>query len=308
MCDWFSNMLRLAFLLLLWPSIACAQNSAGGWTDPNLLPVLTGGAKLNLNINGLALRIQSVNTGIRNLVLIVAGQSNLSDVAPSAYSPTNASAIDVMNTDNGAVYAAVDPLVGCSLTYSGGNPALRLADNLIIAGKFDRVILVPITVGGSSVADWATGTSANRIPVAMQRLAAKGFTAQTNVTVAIIWGQGETDNSLGTTQGAYTTALNTVIANSVAAGFGGRFFVATQSWQGTSVSAAIQAAQAAVLGGNVKAGPNADVMINATCSGAAQCRQNPDPDGGVNLHWSNAGSITYAAGWQTAMGASGAPF
>jgi len=80
-----------------------------------------------------------------------------------------------------------------------------------------------------------------------------------------------------------------------------------QTWNGTTVSAAIQAAQAAVLGGSVFAGPNADVMINSTCSASA-CRQNPDAGGGVNLHFSNAGSIAYAAGWQTSMHASGAPF
>jgi len=73
-----------------------------------------------------------------------------------------------------------------------------------------------------------------------------------------------------------------------------------QTWNGTTVSAAIQAAQAAVLGGSVFAGPNADVMINSTCSASA-CRQNPDAGGGVNLHFSNAGSIAYAAGWQTSM-------
>lgn len=299
---WFSLL-----LLLLWPTPGCAQGRGGGWVDPNLLPIITGGATLNLNINGLARRSQSVNTGIRNLVLIVAGQSNLTDVAPSAYTPTNASAIDVMNNDDGAVYAAVDPLVGCSLTFSGGNPALRLADNFIIASKFDRVILVPIAIGGASVADWATGTSTNRIKVAMQRLAAKGFTAQTNVTVAIIWGQGETDTSQGTSQANYTTALNAVIANAAAAGFTGRWFIAKQSWNGTTVSAAVQAAQAAAVGGSVFAGPDADSMIGTACSASA-CRQNPDAGGGVNLHWTNAGSISYSSGWQTTMGASGAPF
>lgn len=299
-------MFRLVSLLLLWPSIACAQ-VAGGWTDPNLLPVITGGAVLNVNISGLARRSQAVNTGIKNLVLIVAGQSNVTNIAPSAYSPVNASSIDVMNITDGAIYPAVDPLIGCSFSWGGGNPALRLADNLITAGLFDRVILEPVAVGGSSVADWATGTSSNRIQVALQRLSAKGFTARTNVTVAIIWGQGETDTTLGTLTAAYTASLNTVMGNAATAGFTGRWFIAKQSWNGTTVSANVQNAQVAAIGGSVFAGPNADVMINSTCSASA-CRQNPDPQGSTNLHFSDAGSITYAAGWQTTMHASGAPF
>src|SRR5437764_987243 len=75
----------------------------------------------NKDTNTKTVRSLAINLGIRNLVLLVAGQSNYTAVAPSAYSPTNGSALDNFNPYNGQMYAAVDPLLGAGVaTPSGG--------------------------------------------------------------------------------------------------------------------------------------------------------------------------------------------
>lgn len=260
---------------------------------------------MNVQTSGLALRSQTVNTSIRNLVLIVAGQSNVTNVAPSVYTPSNPSKIDCLNVYDGGIYEAKDPLLGCDLnpTLGPGNPALRLADKLITANKFDRVVLVPLAIDASDLAFWLGDYANNRIPTAIGRLAAKGFTTQTNVTIAVLWGHGESDNLAGTTQANYVAGLTSIIASSRTAGFTGPWFVPRQTYISGGTSATIRAAQAAIIssGAGIYAGPDADTLIGTACSGVA-CRQ-------ADLtHWSDAGSDSYAAAWQTALAAYGAPF
>lgn len=254
---------------------------------------------------GKTVRSATINTGIRNLVLIVAGQSNYQNVAPSAYTPTNASAIDNFNVYDGGMYAAADPLLGASWMYttlgqSGSNPSpgnigTRVADLLITNGKFDRVILVPVAIGGTSVSMWATGSLSNRITTAMARLESRGIVpGMTNVTFAVIWGQGESDS--GTSQADYTSRLNTVISNAAAAGFSGRWFINKQTWLAGTTNATVQAAQDAMPNGStIFAGANAD-SLNAT---------NRYAD---NTHFNDTGIAALATLVYNAMHASGAPY
>jgi hypothetical protein len=254
---------------------------------------------------GKTARSLDINTGIKNLVLIVAGQSNYQNVAPSAYTPTNASAIDNFNVYDGGMYAAADPLLGASWMYttlgqgganpSPGNIGTRVADLLITNGKFDRVILVPVAIGGTSVDMWATGIVSNRITTAMARLESRGIVpGMTNVTFSVIWGQGESDS--GTSQANYTSRLNTVISNAAAAGFSGRWFINKQTWFAGATNATVQAAQDAMPNGStIFAGANAD-SLNAT---------NRYAD---NTHFNDTGIAALATLVYNAMHASGAPY
>jgi hypothetical protein len=279
-----------------------------GGLDPMALPVVPAAyGAINQDTKTLTLRAtQTLSAAIPNLVLICAGQSNATNVAPSAYTPSNAAKLDQLSPIDGAIYAAADPLLGTSLnpTLGSGNPFLRLADSFATT-LFDRVVLVPVAVDSTPVVDWETGFAKDRIPVAIRRLAARGIVIGTNVTIAVCWGQGEGDQIAGTSQAAYTASLNAVIAASRTAGLGttGPWFVAKQTNVNGSTSAAVQAAQAAVVnhGAGVWAGPDADALVGAACSGVA-CR---NVDG---THWSDAGSTSYAAAWKTAMALFGAPF
>jgi hypothetical protein len=264
--------------------------------------------KLDINFDTKAAALssngQTVNPAIKNLVLILVGQSNCSDVVPSAYVPANPTKIDQLNIYDGAIRVAGDPLIGSSYPrtagaaiYGPGNAYLRVADGYVAGGKFDRVILVPICIGATLVVDWAPGGFIDNVfPVAMRRLTANGIVAGANVTIAAIWAQGESDTDAGTSQAAYTNSLNAFITASRTAGFAGLWFINVETRSAGATSAAIAAAQAAVVnhGASIWAGANADALAGNVCSGAAACRQADD------THWSNAGAVSIAAATVTA--------
>lgn len=250
-----------------------------------------------------------INTGIRNLVLIVAGQSNRQAVAATPYVPTNASAVDNFNIMDGAIYPYVDPPLGSSYMLTaipGGGPGHvggRIADKFITNGIFDRVIVVPIGIGGSVIADWATGGRLqDKFCVTMARLAARGITpATTNVTFAVDWGQGESDNGV-TSQANYQTRFGQMYARLQACGFVGRFFISKESWLANTVDANIQSAQAALVNNpnGLYAGADADSI------GSADRVIDVPPSG--TTHFKDSGNAALATLIYNAMHASGAPF
>lgn len=303
--------LALIFLLITLSLGSGFAQRGGTSTDPFKIKFVSSGVNQDTKATTLSANGQTVNPAVRNLVLILSGQSNCSDVVPSAYSPTNPTKLDQLNIYDGAIYTAADPLLGTSYPRSAGvavngpgNAYLRLADTFITNGKFDRVVLVPTCLGSTAVADWAPGGDFDDVfTLAMRRIAARGITSGVNITIAAIWAQGETDTLRGTGQTPYTDSLNAFITASRTAGFTGIWFVNSESRNVGSTSAAVVAAQAAVVnhGASVWAGANADALAGATCSASA-CRQADD------THWSNAGAASIAAATYTAMGLAGAPF
>lgn len=243
----------------------------------------------------------TINPAIRNLVIIVAGQSLRSSQLPTDFALTNAGAIDNFNIYDGAVYAYKHPVLGSTYVgnANGGGPGFlwgKVADLFITNNIFDRVIIVPVAVGGSDILPWASGYLANKIPVALKRLASRGIVPGTNVTFAIEWGLGESDNQGGTTTANYLSMLNTVIANSFSAGFSGRFFVAQESWiQGVSSTRITDAQAAAVNGTTVFSSGNLDSLNNTYRDVAG-------------THFNDAGGTAAATIIYNAMHASGAPF
>jgi Carbohydrate esterase, sialic acid-specific acetylesterase len=250
---------------------------------------------------------QTIDTTKTNLILIPSGQSNNVDVAPSAYSPINASSIFQLNIYTGKIYPAVDPLLGTNINTTVplgvGHPTLREADAIITAGYFQRVYIVPNGIAGTSVANWVTSGEAQLFPVTVSRLIQKGILCgTTNITCVIVWGQGEADNELGTSQASYTNSFNTLVTNVATAGFVGHWYVAKQTYFAGTTSAPVQAAQLAVVNSTtVFAGPNADALSGSVCGPSvnAACRQTD------NVHWSDNGSFSYAAAWVTALHAGG---
>jgi Carbohydrate esterase, sialic acid-specific acetylesterase len=309
-------LVAAAFLLAAF-SVQAQTGGAGGAPsapDPFALQTTAvfdcaseGGLTWNCNepftdTGGKTVRNLTINTGIRNLVLIIAGQSNREAEAPSAYSPTNASAIDNFNVQNGAIYAYSDPPLGSSYIATGaptggpGHLGGRIADKFISGGQFDRVIAVPVAIGGSIVAQWATGGPlANRLCGAIARLKARGIVPGTNVTFAIEWGQGESDNGV-TSQANYTSSLNNVISNVGSCGFTGRWFVAEETWIVGTTSATIQAAQAAVIN-------NTTVFVSGNIDSLNATNRVSD-----NTHLNDTGIAAAATLIYNAMHASGAPF
>ena len=230
------------------------QNNNTGWRDTN----------------GKTLRSKVIDPNIRTLVLITAGQSLMVNLLTNVATPSNPSMLDNLNPYDGSIYAAADPLLGTTAAFGGGGfgagcIATLIGDQLITNGKFHRVILVPISVGGTMAFQWAeNGVLNNRVTAAVNRLRYAGITASTpGVTMAAVWGQGESDNTGGTSQASYAASLTSWINTARAAGMSGRIFVNLETWN-NGASATIRAAQAQVVAanGNVFFGGDIDTLDN----------------------------------------------
>lgn len=192
-----------------------------------------------------------------------------------------------LNIYNGGVYSAVNPLLGC--TSLAGNFPLRLGDKLINAGLFARVVFVPIAIGATPIAQWATGGALqDRIATAYRRCVAVGLPV-----TGVLWHQGETDADSVISQATYQAALSSVIDRTRLAGFSEPFFVAKVAYPFNTSASNVRAAQAAVInhGNEIWEGPDTDTLTGA------------NRDGG-NVHFSAAtGANNHADAWKTAIDA-----
>lgn len=259
--------------------------------------------------NILTARSSAINPALKTLVLICIGQSNLCNVVTTLFTPVNNLVVDNFSIYDGACYNIGGPMLGCTSGTPGGslgpgNICARVADKFVTNAIFDRVIVLPIGVGGSTMAHWAAGPlsapgTGGRLGVAMRRLAARGITpATTGVTFANLVGLGETDNNpLGTSQASWTASFGTYLANCLSAGFSGRTFVCQETYYSGATSAAVRAAQAAVVSGSVFSGGDLDTLTNG-----GGYRQADD------VHFNDAGAAAGATLIYNAMHLSGAPF
>lgn len=245
-----------------------------------------------------AATLSSQTTG----VIIIAGQSLVTNVVPTNY--TSVSSLNQnFSITNGGCFVASGTQLGCT-GYAPNLPtnpwptsatASWIGDQLIGSSIFQRVITVPIGVGGSVIADWAVGGANNpRIAVAQQRLASVGL-----IPAAFLWEQGESDNLAGTTQSAYTTGLNSLISTVHSVFWSSLpIFVAQATFINNTTSSAIRAAQA------------------ASWSSASFIIQGPDCDSlGLGFrqsdqtHWNATSGASAVAGlWVTSLVAYGTPF
>lgn len=250
------------------------------------------------DVSGKTIRSSVLNTAQKNLILITAGDSNMASVGPSGFTPTNASVVDNFNIYDGANYAAVDPLLGQTLSSLGnGGIAARVADQIVTAASFPRVIVVPCAVGGSTSAMWAAGgVLYGRLNVVMARLAARGITpATTNVTFALVYQIGA--NEHGIAQATFQANVAQTIAKAKDAGFSGRVFIPKYSIAANAADATIVAAQTALVDNvNYFDGGNIDSLTGGT---------NRQADG---THLTAAGQASAATLIYNAIHASGAPF
>jgi hypothetical protein len=290
------GLLLLSFLLM----------GAKGVSPPDPMFIRAPNANSTVNYYGAATagtpRTITINPAQKTLVLLVAGQSNWSNVTPTLYTPTNSTVVSQLNIFDGAMYPITTDVLGAGYDPSGvygpGNISVRVADLLVTNGSFNNVIIVNFVVNASAVADWGTGGAYfNRTDVAMRRLAAYGITpATTGVTFGFLWGQGEQDKGLGTSQSAYAASLGQVLTQLTTAGFTGRKFICEETWASGAVSAAVEAAQTGIVdsvtifsGGNLDAFNNTDRQADQT-------------------HFNDTGAPLVATAVYNAMHASGAPY
>lgn len=250
-------------------------------------------------VSGKTLRSSDLNTSQKNLILIVAGDSNTAGTGPSLFTPTNASVVDNFNVYDGANYACIDPLLGCALggVGIGGNIGGRLADLFVTNSVFARVIVVPLGIGGSSIPNWGPGGALyNKIPAAVARLAARGITpATTNVTFALIYMTGANDH--GTIAGSFTAGYKQVVNKANDAGFVGHVFVPKYSILGGVADVDVTTGQQNLIDNvNYFFGGDIDALPNSP---------NRQVD---NTHFTATGQANIASAIYAAMHASGSPF
>lgn len=266
--------------------------------DPYLLSDSFKGISYK-NTTGLTRRSQTINTGIRNLILLVGGQSLSANTANVSFTPTNSTVVDQMNIYDGGVYNVTGPLLGATLNTTVGSPgfgniSVLIADTLVTNNKFDRVIICCTSIGSTRADMWGNdgGVYSDRLPGVMTRLASRGIVpGMTGVTFACLFDLGEQDLFEGTTQSAMIASLNGVVSRLQATGFNGRIFIPLES-NLLETSNPIRAAQAAVRGGRVFAGGDFDAI----------------PDRSDGIHWNAVGGAAAAAAVVSAMAATGAPF
>lgn len=242
----------------------------------------------------------------RTKIILSMGQSLDADWGSDVYSP-GSSRNHSFNIADGGMYLSQAPNLnvnGYGVAGAGLGCAwpVRLADLMIAAGNCDRVILVMVAIGGTTIGDWTQiyldslqgvrYDCKNRLTVACQRLLSRGLTPD-----YVTCGLGPSDAMLGTSAANFKTALQAMCA------YVRSFFpddpppvVVAQSthWTGTVVDGStnalnIRAAQSQSVnhGLGIWAGPDTDALDDSYRA-----------DG---VHWNGTGSAVVAGLWKTAI-------
>lgn len=237
--------------------------------DPGRIFFETGNvanSQPNTDVSAKTPRALTINPVEKTLVLISAGQSLAANMITDTFTPTNGTKLDNFAWYDGRNWAAANPLIG---TYSTShNFNLKIADGIISNGKFNRVIIVPVAMAGTSINQWVTDYVAEptgyyrMIQAAAKKLAAQGVTpSTTGVKFLVKWNQGESDTRDGTTQVNYTADFNKLMSLCATDLPGAKWMVAKESWYIGAISTAIQNAQTGLVNGTtIFAGENMDSL------------------------------------------------
>jgi carbohydrate esterase-like sialic acid-specific acetylesterase len=161
--------------------------------EPESLPLAVDSAGRLLRYAGKT-EVACPKQTSRTAVLFIAGQSNAANSAAQRH--TTRYPDRVLNFMSGRCYVASSPLLGA--TGFAGESWTLLADQLIDAQAFDRVILAPVAVGASNIGQWAQGGALNTSMIPLVQDLATHY----RVT-HVLWHQGESDFALKTDPARY---------------------------------------------------------------------------------------------------------
>jgi hypothetical protein len=215
----------------------------------------------------------------RTAVILIAGQSNAANNAAQRHSSRHPDR--AFNFVSGRCYAAASPLLGA--TGFAGESWTLLADDLLDAGAFDRVILAPVAVGSSTVEQWAKGgaLNASMLPLLQE------VTTRYRVT-HVLWHQGESDFAFKTDPARYKDLFLSFVGSLRENSVDAPVYVSKASRCGPiwTESNPIRKTQQelASTGNGLKAGVNTDVLLNAE-------------DRYDDCHFAESGQVKAAAAW-----------
>jgi len=219
-------------------------------------------------------------TAGKTAIVVVGGQSNAANYGNTRY--TAREAVDNFDPSTGKCFGAADPLLGAD--GAGGNFATRLGDILIQAGRYDRVILVPIAVQGASLSV-LNSEEAERIENVISKLQAAKLTP-----THFLFEQGEKDAILTTTPQEYVSLLHQLVKRFRAAGYDAPFYLSQTTKCDVADPKNTEAVRAGQLSAiddalDIRRGPDTDTIGNDG--------RNPN-DG---CHMNALGTLANAALW-----------
>ncbi|MBB6002543.1 sialate O-acetylesterase [Arcicella rosea] len=133
-------------------------------------------------------------------VIFTFGQSNSANYGQGMYTCKQ----DVYNWYKGKMFKAKDPLLGAD--NNRGSVWTRLADKLIQENFAKKILIVPIGIGSTEVAQWAKGGKHNEL--VLQTI--KALNTQGIIVDYILWHQGESDNLRNTSKELYIQRFESV--------------------------------------------------------------------------------------------------
>jgi hypothetical protein len=153
-------------------------------------------------------------------VILSLGQSNAASSGQGSYSCRN----EVYEFFNDTLYLASDPLLG-DVGNGGCSVWTRVADRMIDSGLYQRVILIPVAIGATTIDCWAHGQCSKRLQERLEMITRNGISV-----THVIWHQGESDNLENTSKVDYKCGLKEVIGRIRQAGVGAPFWVCLASY------------------------------------------------------------------------------
>jgi hypothetical protein len=157
----------------------------------------------------------------RTAVLVVLGQSNAANYGGQRYRSRHGAKL--VNYIDGRCFIAASPLLGSSGTK--GEYWTEVGNGLIDSGKFDQVVLAPVTLSGSEVLRWARGGDLNAVlKQALSSLQQSHYTP-----TYILWHQGEMDAVIETAEHDYRDRFLSMVDTIRGSGVTAPIYVSTTS-------------------------------------------------------------------------------
>ena len=215
----------------------------------------------------------------RTAVILIAGQSNAANSAAQRHGARHPDR--AFNFVGGRCYVAASPLLGASGL--AGESRTLLADRLLDADAFDRVILAPVAVGSSTVEQWAKGGAVNESMLPLLQ----DVTMRYRVT-HVLWHQSESDFALKTEPARYKDLLLSFVGSLRENGVDATVFISKASRCGPvwAESNAIRRAQQELAStrAGLKLGVDTDALLDAQ-------------DRYDDCHFADSGEVKSAAAW-----------
>ena len=116
-------------------------------------------------------------------VFLTLGQSNAANRSTDVYQPKR----EVYNYYNNKIYKAKEPLIGTV----GDKTSVwtRVSDSLVALKKCDKVVLIPIAIGNTTVEDWSNGFCSEILQNTLEELKINNIKP-----THVLWHQGEANN------------------------------------------------------------------------------------------------------------------